>query len=65
VRKTRKPIRITRYGKPVAELVPLSALSSAAKPRKSWLGAMEGTGEILGDIVSPDLAEDENQTLRW
>ena len=49
VRKTRKPIRITRFGEPVAEVVPPSP-----KPKKKqWLGSMEGTGRIVGDIVSP------------
>lgn len=49
VRKTRKPIRITRFGEPVAEVVP-----PAPQPRsKSWLGAMAGSVEIVGDIVGP------------
>ncbi|MBZ5521817.1 MAG: type II toxin-antitoxin system Phd/YefM family antitoxin [Acidobacteriia bacterium] len=48
VSKTRKPIRITRRGKPIAEVVPPS---SATKRRK--LGSMAGTVKILGDIVSP------------
>ena len=49
VRKTRKPIRITRFGEPVAEIVP-----PTPKPRpKSWLGFMAGTAEIVGDIVGP------------
>jgi prevent-host-death family protein len=48
VRRTGKPIRITRFGKPVAELV-------AAKPEKKkfTLGAMKGKMEIVGDIVGP------------
>jgi len=49
VRKTRKPIRLTRFGKPVAEVVP----SSLEKPAKRRLGTMIGTAEILGDIVGP------------
>jgi prevent-host-death family protein len=60
VRKTRKPIRVTRYGKPVAEIVPLSA----PKRRKSWLGDMAGTGEILGDIISPSTDLDDYDALR-
>jgi antitoxin (DNA-binding transcriptional repressor) of toxin-antitoxin stability system len=39
---------VTRFGKPVAEVVP----ARAAK-RKSWLGCMKGTAEITGDIVGP------------
>ena len=60
VRKTRKPVSITRYGKPVAQLDPVPA----PKMRKSWLGNMEGTVEILGDIVSPAFDESEFDALR-
>jgi prevent-host-death family protein len=49
VRKTRKPIRVTRFGKPVAEVIPPSP--RVAKGRR--LGSMVGTGKILGDIVGP------------
>jgi len=49
VRKTRKPVRITRFGKPVAEVIP-----PAPEPRtKSWLGCLDGTIKITGDIVGP------------
>ena len=49
VRKTRKPVRITRFGKPVAEVVP----PSPEKPAGRQLGTMAGTAKILGDIVGP------------
>ena len=49
VRKTRKPIRVTRFGKPVAEVIP----PSREKPARRRLGCMAGTAEILGDIVGP------------
>jgi prevent-host-death family protein len=49
VRRTKKPVLITRFGQPVAEVVPPSV-----PPRpKSWIGSMAGTGKIVGDIVSP------------
>ena len=48
VRRTRTPVRVTRFGKPVADVVPLSAT-----PKGSWLGCMRGTIEISGDIVGP------------
>jgi prevent-host-death family protein len=48
VRRTGKPVRITRFGKPVAEVVPIRA----AKP-SSWLGCMRDSVEIDGDIVGP------------
>jgi len=48
VRRTGQPVRITRFGKPVAEVVP------ARPPKtKSWLGRMRGSVEIYGDIVGP------------
>lgn len=49
VRKTRRPIRVTRFGKAVAEVVP----PTPEKPAKRRLGTMVGTAEILGDIVGP------------
>jgi len=48
VQRTRKPIRITRFGKPVAELVP-----SVDKPTKRVLGGMAHTGEVVGDLTKP------------
>jgi prevent-host-death family protein len=47
VRKTRRPIRVTRFGKPVAEVVP----PTPEKASKIVLGGMAGTARILGDIV--------------
>jgi prevent-host-death family protein len=60
VRKTRKPVRITRFGKPVAEVVPPAA---PARPA-SWLGSMAGTGRIIGDIISPTTEEEDWDALR-
>ena len=48
VRKTGQPIRVTRFGHPVAEIKPPSP---PQPPRR--FGQHVGTGEILGDIVSP------------
>ncbi|MFY9527942.1 MAG: type II toxin-antitoxin system prevent-host-death family antitoxin [Candidatus Acidiferrales bacterium] len=59
VRKTRRPIRVTKFGEPIAEVVPPSA-----KPtKKRWLGSMAGTGRILGDIVSPASDEKDWEVL--
>jgi prevent-host-death family protein len=49
VRKTHRPVRITRFGKPVAEVVPLTP---EQRPKR-WLGSMAGTIKIVGDIVGP------------
>lgn len=48
VQKTKKPIRVTRRGKPVAEVIPPSPVRS-----KDWIGSMKGKSRILGDIISP------------
>jgi prevent-host-death family protein len=48
VRKTGRPLRVTRFGKPVADIVP-----TRAEPKRSWLGSMRGTAVITGDIVGP------------
>lgn len=60
VQKTKKPLRITRFGKPVAEIVPPSPEHHPA----DWFGSMKGTIEILGDIVSPANDENEWEVLR-
>jgi prevent-host-death family protein len=59
VRKTKKPVRITRHGKPVAELVPPSPTVKS----RDWIGSMEGTIKITGDIVSPVI--DLNDFEAW
>jgi prevent-host-death family protein len=49
VRSTRTPIRVTKFGEPVAEIVP-----PTPEPRKAgWLGSLKHTGKIQGDIISP------------
>jgi len=60
VRKTRKPIRVTRFGKPVAEVVP----PSPEKREKRRLGCMIGSAQILGDIVGSISDESEWDATR-
>lgn len=60
VRATKKPIRITRFGKPVAEVVP----PTSVEDRSSWIGSMKDSMRITGDIVSPANDEDEWEVLR-
>jgi prevent-host-death family protein len=49
VRKTGRPLRVTRFGKPVADIVP----ASVEPPATAWLGCMKGTLDVRGDIVGP------------
>jgi prevent-host-death family protein len=46
VAEKRETLVITKHGKPVAQVVPIP-------PQESLFGSMRGTGEILGDIISP------------
>jgi prevent-host-death family protein len=46
VKKTGQPILVTRFGQPVAQIVPPAADNSARK-----FGTAAGSVEILGDIV--------------
>ena len=60
VRKTKKAIRITRHGKPVADVVPAVATVS----RAALFGSMRNSLKILGDIASPVIDTDEIEALR-
>ena len=60
VEKTKQPIRITRRGKPVAEVIP----PTPSVDRKNWLGFMAGTAKAVGDIVSPVIDLDDIEALR-
>ena len=59
VQKTKQPIRITRRGRPIAEV-------SAPKPtdNRDWIGSMKGKSKILGDIISPASDESDWEVLR-
>jgi prevent-host-death family protein len=59
VRRTGKPILVTRFGKPVAEIIP-----APTKPQTRRLGAMRGTGRIIGDIVAPAIDESDLDVLK-
>ncbi len=49
VRRTKQPIRVTRFGKPIAEIVP----PTEPMRRKRPIGTLGGTISIHGDIVGP------------
>jgi antitoxin (DNA-binding transcriptional repressor) of toxin-antitoxin stability system len=49
VRRTGRPLRVTRFGKPVADIVP----PAVERPGREWLGSLRGTLQIRGDIVVP------------
>ncbi len=49
VNKTKTPLRVTRRGKPIADVIPASSEAEG----RSWIGSMSGSIDIVGDIVSP------------
>jgi prevent-host-death family protein len=51
VEKTKVPIRLTKRGKAIADVIPIAA--PVKEDRRDWLGSMAGTIKITGDIVSP------------
>jgi len=60
VRKTRTPIRVTKFGEPIAEVIPPTTVQKKAH----WLGSMTGTGRIVGDIVAPATEEKDWEVLK-
>ena len=60
VRKTKQPIRITRFGKPVAEVIP----PSPPRLAPGWLGSMADSCEIVGDIVAPVIDRTDWEALQ-
>jgi prevent-host-death family protein len=59
VHKTRQPLRITRHGRPVAEVIP-----AGPDRKRNFVGDMIGTAKIVGDIVSPVIDLDEFEVYR-
>jgi prevent-host-death family protein len=59
VQKTGQPLRITRHGRPVAEVIP-----AGPDRKRRPMGDMAGTVEFLGDIVSPVIDLDDFEAYR-
>ncbi len=60
VSRTRKPIRVTRFGKPIADVMP----PAVAQPRAALIDSMKDSMEIVGDIIAPANDENEWEVLR-
>jgi prevent-host-death family protein len=46
VRSTKRPLVITKRGKPIAKLVPLD------EPKDDFIGRLKGVFEVAGDLAS-------------
>ena len=60
VSKTKTPLRVTRRGKAIADVIPAS--SDVAE--KNWMGSMSDSIEITGDVVSPVIEIQEIEALK-
>jgi prevent-host-death family protein len=60
VRRTGRPLRVTRFGRPLADVVPARPDAGDA----AWLGAMHGRGRVTGDLVAPVADPDEWDAIR-
>lgn len=59
VNTTKTPLRVTRRGKPVADVIP----PASTQEERDWIGSMSAEMEITGDIVSPVIEMEEIEAL--
>jgi prevent-host-death family protein len=59
VERTGQPIRVTRRGKPLAQVSPVAPVG-----KRRIMGCMEGTAKIVGDVESPAVAASDWEALR-
>jgi len=60
VSRSGRPILLTRFGKPLAEIAP--PRKTAARP--GWLGSMKGRGVAADDLTKPALEPEAWAALR-
>jgi prevent-host-death family protein len=60
VSKTKIPLRVTRRGKAIADVVPASSEGN----ERSWIGSLSGSVEIVGDVVSPVIDMETIEALK-
>src|SRR6202158_845949 len=60
VDKTKVSLRVTKRGRPIAEVIP----ASPNMEERNWLGSMADSMEITGDVVSPVIEIQEIEALK-
>jgi len=60
VQKTKIPLRVTRRGKAIADVIP----AASDVEERNWIGSMSGTLEIKGDTVSPVIEIHDIEVLK-
>ncbi len=60
VSKTKTPLRVTRRGQAMADVIP----ASSDVEERNWMGSMSGSMEITGDVLSPVIEIQEIEALK-
>jgi len=60
VSKTKTPLRVTRRGKAIADVIP----SASEGDERSWIGSLAGSVDIVGDVVSPVIDMETIEALK-
>lgn len=60
VKRSGRPVLITRFGEPVAEVVPVRPAARS----EAWIGSMKGRGDTAGDLTKPALEPRAWKALR-
>ena len=60
VSKTKTPLRVTRRGQALADVIP----ASSDVEERNWMGSMSDSIEITGDVVSPVIEIQEIEALK-
>jgi prevent-host-death family protein len=60
VKRSGRPVLLTRFGKPLAEVVPVRPSTAP----QDWLGSMRGRGTTEGDLTKPATSPEAWAALR-
>jgi prevent-host-death family protein len=60
VKETGRPIVVTKFGEPVAEIVP----PTPVQPAEPWLGKLKDQAKITGDLVAPAADPSDWEVMR-
>lgn len=60
VSKTKTPLRVTKRGKAIADVIP----AVPETEERNWLGSMSNSMEIIGDVVSPVIDTQKIEALK-
>lgn len=60
VRRTGRPVRVTRYGRPIADVVPSAPVTRDVRT----LGFLKDTTTITGDLIAPVAATSDWNALK-